>query len=53
MGFIAKKTMGSLKDKLEEVGIQEQEPGVYDTRDWDEIRKWTRNLAQKVRGNET
>jgi menaquinone-dependent protoporphyrinogen IX oxidase len=53
MGFIAKKTMGSLKGTLEEIGIQEQDPGVYDTRDWDKIRKWTRKLAQKVRGNET
>ena len=39
--------------KLEEVGIEEIEPGVYDTRDWDEIRKWTKDLAQKVRENET
>jgi hypothetical protein len=39
--------------KLEEVGIKEIEPGVYDTRNWDEIRKWTKDLAEKVRGNET
>jgi menaquinone-dependent protoporphyrinogen IX oxidase len=53
MNFMFRKTMGPFRMKLEEVGIKEDEPGVYDTRDWDEIRKWTKDLAQKVRGNET
>ena len=51
MGFIARKTMGPLRMKIEAAGIHEQEPGVYDTRDWDKIRKWTKDLAQKVREN--
>jgi len=53
MNFMFRKTMGPFRLKLEEVGIEEVEPGVYDTRDWDEIRKWTKDLAQKARGNET
>ena len=52
MGFVFKKSMGPFRMKLDEVGIPEVEPGVYDTRDWDEIRKWTKELVQKVRGNE-
>ena len=53
MGFFFRKTMGPFKELIEAAGFQEQEPGVYDTRDWDEIRKWTKNLAQKVKENET
>jgi menaquinone-dependent protoporphyrinogen IX oxidase len=49
MSFVFKKTMGPFTMKLEEVGIEEIEPGVYDTRDWDEIRKWAKDLAEKVR----
>ncbi len=49
MGFVFKKTMGPFKMKIEEVGIPEVEPGVYDTRDWDEIRTWAKDLAEKVR----
>jgi menaquinone-dependent protoporphyrinogen oxidase len=53
MNFVFRKTMGPFRMKLEEVGIKEVESGVYDTRDWDEIRKWTKDLAQKVKGFET
>ncbi|MHA2377462.1 MAG: flavodoxin domain-containing protein [Candidatus Thorarchaeota archaeon] len=53
MNFVFRKSMGPFRMKHEEVGIKEVEPGVYDTRDWDEIRKWTNDLAQKVKGNET
>ena len=49
MGFLARKTMNLLVDKIEAAGVQEQELGIYDTRDWNEIRKWTKDLAQKVR----
>ena len=52
MNFVFRKSMGPFRMKLEEVGIQEVEPGVYDTRDWDEIRRWAKSLAQKVRGEE-
>ena len=29
-------------------GIKETEPGVYDTRNWDEIRKWAYELARMI-----
>ncbi|MHA2235910.1 MAG: hypothetical protein ACXABH_11315, partial [Candidatus Thorarchaeota archaeon] len=49
MGFLYRKTMGPFRMKLEEVGIPEIEPGVYDTRDWDEIRTWVKDLIEKVK----
>ena len=49
MGRIFSKAMTPFKMKLEEAGFQEKEPGVYDTRDWEEIRTWTKELAEKVR----
>ena len=48
MGFVFKKTMRPFQMKLEEVGIPEVEPGVYDTRNWEEIRIWARELAGKL-----
>lgn len=32
----------------EAAGIKEGPPGVYDTRDWEAIRKWAKELAGKV-----
>ncbi len=48
MGFLFRKTLVPFKIKLEEIGIEELEPGVYDTRNWDEIRNWTKELVAKV-----
>ncbi|MEM3627487.1 MAG: flavodoxin domain-containing protein [Candidatus Bathyarchaeia archaeon] len=48
MGFLMRKTMGFLKPQLEKDGFKETEPGVYDLRDWDEIRNWARELAEKA-----
>jgi menaquinone-dependent protoporphyrinogen IX oxidase len=36
------------KPKLEDAGIKESKPGVYDTRDWDAIRNWAKELAASV-----
>jgi len=49
MGFLARKTMGPFREKIEAAGFKEIRPGFYDTRDWDAIRSWTKELAQKVR----
>jgi len=49
MGFAYRKMMGAFKIKLREVGIAETSPDVFDTRDWEEIRSWAKELAQKVR----
>ena len=48
MFFLFRKTLASLKPKLEEAGVKEVKPGVYDTRDWDVIRAWAKEIAAKV-----
>ena len=48
MGFFERKVMGFLKPQLEKDGFKETEPGVYDLRDWDEIRNWAAELAEKA-----
>ena len=48
MGFIARKGMEiAFKLRLQNNGFKETEPGVYDLRDWNEIQKWTKELAKK------
>jgi menaquinone-dependent protoporphyrinogen oxidase len=48
MSFIFKKTMSSFKVKIEECGYKEVNSGLYDTRDWDVIRKWAKEIAANV-----
>jgi menaquinone-dependent protoporphyrinogen oxidase len=50
MGFPFKQTMIPFQEKLREAGIEETQSGVYDTRDWEEIRRWAKELADKIRG---
>lgn len=47
LGWMERKTAGQLWRKFEEAGF-EKKNGVYDTRDWDTIRNWTKELARKV-----
>ncbi len=50
MGFIARKGMEiAFKSRLQNNGFKEVEPGVYDLRDWNEIRNWTKEIAEKSR----
>jgi len=50
MGFLTRKGMeAAFKAPLQKHGFKETAPGAYDLRDWDEIRKWTRELAKKAR----
>jgi menaquinone-dependent protoporphyrinogen oxidase len=48
MGWIERRTVGQLRRKYEAAGFTKTN-GVYDTRDWDAIRTWTRDLARTVR----
>ena len=45
MSWFFKKTLSSIKPKLEGAGYKESKAGVYDLRDLDSIRSWTRELA--------
>src|SRR4030067_2475150 len=47
MNFLMRRTMGFLKPQLEKDGFKEVQLGVYDLRDWDEIRNWVMELAEK------
>jgi menaquinone-dependent protoporphyrinogen oxidase len=48
IGFLMRKGMElGYKSTLQKHGFKEVEAGVYDLRDWDEIRSWARDLAKK------
>ncbi len=50
MNFFIRKSMEvGYKSQLQKHGFKEVEPGVYDLRDWDEIRNWAKELAKKTR----
>lgn len=48
MGWIERRTVGQLMWKHEAAGFTKTN-GAYDTRDWDAIRTWTRDLTRTVR----
>lgn len=48
MFFLFRKTLASFKPKIEEAGFKETKPGLYDTRDWEAIRTWAKELAVKT-----
>lgn len=48
MFFVFRKTLASFKPKIEKAGFKETKPGLYDTRDWDTIRTWAKEMATKV-----
>jgi len=49
MNFIFRRTLGFIRPQLEKDGFKETQPGVYELRDWEEIRGWTRELAVRAR----
>jgi len=42
------KAMEAAKPNLAAAGVKEVQPGVYDTRDWNAIRSWAKELASAV-----
>jgi len=48
MGFFERKVMGFLKPQLEKDGFKKTAEGTYDLRNWDEIRNWTKEFAEKA-----
>jgi menaquinone-dependent protoporphyrinogen oxidase len=48
MFFLFRKTLSSFKPKIEAAGFKEIKPGIYDTRNWDAIRNWAKEIAAKV-----
>ena len=49
MNIITRRTLGFLRPQLEKDGFKESPQGVYELRDWEEIRGWTKELAVKAR----
>ena len=47
MSWFFKKTLSAIKPKLESAGYKESKAGVYDLRDLEAIRSWTRELAMR------
>jgi len=48
IGKIYRKFLNAEKENFNPAGIKETEPGVYDSRNWDEIRKWAKELARML-----
>lgn len=50
MSFLVRKSVElGYKSQLQKHGFREVEPGVYDLRDWDEIRNWAVELSKKAK----
>jgi menaquinone-dependent protoporphyrinogen IX oxidase len=47
MSWFFRKILSSIKPKLESAGYKESKAGVYDLRDLDAIRNWTREVAKR------
>ena len=49
MGWLTRKLLGRVKKSLHEAGFEE-ENGIYDTRDFEEIQNWAEALAKEMEG---
>ena len=49
MSWFFKKTLSSIKPKLESAGYKESKTGVYDLRDLEAIRGWAKEVANMVK----
>ena len=48
MPFLARMALASFKPRIEAAGFKEITPGLYDTRDWNAIRSWAKDLAALI-----
>ena len=48
MSWFFKRTLSSIKPKLESAGYKETKTGVYDLRDIDGIRNWAKEVAKRT-----
>lgn len=46
---IFRKFLEAERENIIAAGSKETKPGVYDTRNWDDVRNWASDLAKKVR----
>jgi menaquinone-dependent protoporphyrinogen oxidase len=49
MPWWSKKFMEMVRPQLEAAGVKETKPGLYDTRDWNAICDWAKEVAQTVK----
>jgi len=49
MNFVIRRTFGFIKPQLDKDEFKQTEPGVYELRDWEEIRVWAKELAAKAK----
>jgi menaquinone-dependent protoporphyrinogen oxidase len=49
MSWFFKRTLASIKPKLEAAGYKQSETGLYDLRDLDAIRSWVKDLAENAK----
>ncbi len=49
MNIITRRTFGFIKPQLEKDGFKESSSGVYDLRNWEEIRGWAKELVVKAK----
>jgi menaquinone-dependent protoporphyrinogen oxidase len=48
MNFLFRRTLASFKPKIEAAGFKEIKSGLYDTRDWNFIRTWAKELVSQA-----
>lgn len=48
MNFLFRKTLAGFKPRIEAAGFKEIKPALYDTRDWNVIRSWAKELASEA-----
>jgi menaquinone-dependent protoporphyrinogen oxidase len=48
MNFLFRRTLAGFKPRIEAAGFKEIKPGLYDTRDWNAIRAWAKELVAKA-----